>query len=608
MSYAAEPYAQFVDDLLTSLTGGIVRQQFRFLPEEAPFRLIGPGALVPTTVRVFGQADGAFRRFTPGTDYRPDTDLGVVWLANPQGAPAAGAVWPDEGTVFYANFESLTEGGPVSPLTDRNPGSIIRLLAESFAREYAVLSRQLEAVYESAFLDTASGRDLEQLCRLVGISRRQTTYASGVVIFGRSTPSPADIFIPAGTRLSTVEPPAVAFQTTEDQNLRRGNLSVEAPVQADTSGAIGVVAADTIQAIHRPILGVESVSNPLPTRFAGDDETDAALRSRARRGLEGAGRATTGAVLAALTTIPGLREKDVRISEDPLAHPGVVKLNVALPAMADDEKQRTVERVVSLIEEVRPVGVRILHNIDAPRPTGSAAPGSGIVPDEGDAPATIGVSSPKDLFLPVDVKAQVAPAMLSLTPQERADLESAARKVIEAFLAEAGIGEILVYNRLVSQLVALEGVLDVVLELWPQNDVSHKRKNLVPDNPGVRPVSGHIEVSVGGVLVMLDLTVSITLKGAGLLGDPVTARATAKAQVEEEIRDGLAHFEGAAVTRDALKGLLKASENYNVLDIHYQAEYSDAGVRIHQRDVQLALGGLERLWVRRVTLDDGESQ
>ena len=132
------------------------------------------------------------------------------------------------------------------------------------------------------------------------------------------------------------------------------------------------VAPNTIRAIHRPILGVEAVTNPLATRFAGENETDEALRARARRALEGAGKATIGSVLAALTTIEGVREKDVRISEDPLAHPGIVQLNVALPEMSAEEQQKTVEHVVDLIEETRPVGIRVLHNIAAPRPSGAA--------------------------------------------------------------------------------------------------------------------------------------------------------------------------------------------------------------------------------------------
>jgi len=607
MSYAAEPYAQFVDDLLTSLTGGVIRQQFRFLEEEEPYRLSGPGTIVPTTVRLFGQAGGAYRRFVPGTDYKLESDLSISWLADAQGDPAAGAAWPDDGTTFYANFEVQALPGAAPPLTDRNPGSIVRLLAESFAREYAVLSRQLEAVYRAGFLDTATGRDLEQLCTLVGVTRRQMTFAGGTVIFGRSSPAPADIFIPSGTRLSTTEPPAVMFETTEDQTLHRGNLSVEVAVQAMVSGSSGVVAADTIRAIHRPILGVENVSNPLATRFAGENETDEALRSRARRALEGAGKATTGAVMAALTTIPGLREKDVRVSEDAIAHPGVVNLNVALPGMSAEEQQRTIERVVALIEDTRPVGVRILHNIAAPRPSGAAAPGGGAVPDEGPDPAVIGVTSnPDELFLPVDVQVEVAPATLSLTPQEKSDLESRTRAAVKAYLDDAGIGEILVYNRLVAKLMGLDGVIDVVVEMWPQNAPgSAKRKNLVPDNPGVRPVAGVITVNVGGSLVMLDVTVAIALKGAGLLGDPTTARAAAQAEMEQQFKDKLPTFGSASLSVSALKGLLTDSESYNVLDLHYKAEYTDAGVRIHQQDVPLTRTGLERVWVRKVSLSDG---
>ena len=198
MSYAAEPYAQFVDDLLTSLTGGIVRQQFQFLDEA---EAVSPERSGRDYSRHRAGVRTGWRGVPPlpeGRDYKLETDLTITWLADDQGAPAAGAVWPDEGTAFYANFEVQVEAGAAPPLTDRNPGSIVRLLAESFAREYAVLSRQLEAVYQAAFLDTAKGRDLEQLCALVGVARRQTTFAGGAAVFSRSSPAPADILSPRG--------------------------------------------------------------------------------------------------------------------------------------------------------------------------------------------------------------------------------------------------------------------------------------------------------------------------------------------------------------------------------------------------------------------------
>ena len=48
MTFVAEPFGLFVNDLLMGLTGGVVREGFRFLPEEAPFRLDPPAPLFAT--------------------------------------------------------------------------------------------------------------------------------------------------------------------------------------------------------------------------------------------------------------------------------------------------------------------------------------------------------------------------------------------------------------------------------------------------------------------------------------------------------------------------------------------------------------------------------
>ncbi|MEJ8849527.1 baseplate J/gp47 family protein [Variovorax rhizosphaerae] len=603
MTYAAEPYAQFVDDLLSSLTGGTVREQFRFLPENAPYKLAATGGVLPRSVRVFGLSDAAYFRFRNPTDYTVGADQSIVWKAASDGTPAKDAVWPDEASAFFASYETADA---VRLLTDRNTGSVTRLLAESFAREFAVLSRQLEAVYQAGFIETAGGRDLDQLALLVGIVRRRRLAAGGTVIFGRSTPAPADVTINAGTRLSTVEPPAATFETTEDRTLQRGNLTVEVPVQALEPGAGGVVAAGTIRAMNRPIFGIESVDNPQPTRFAGSDESDDALRARVRRAHEGAGKATTGALLSALTTLPGLRDKDIRIAEDYLAHPGVVRLTVALPEMSSEaERVAAIEKAVELIEATRPVGVRIEHNIDAPLPAGVATPGPGVVAEDGEEPVTVGIASAADgLFMPVDATVELTPATLALSPEARADLERKAREATDAFIDEAGIGEALVYNKLVASLMALTGVLDVAVEIFPQNAPGGpRRRNVVPDNPQVRPVTGVIDVRIGGALIMLDITVDFTLQGAGTLGDPATAREVARSEAATRLKDGFAALaSGAKLTVPLLMSMVPDTATYKLTDLHYHAEYVDAGVRIHQQDVELPLSGLERLWIRRVAL------
>lgn len=603
MTYAAEPYAQFVDDLLTALTGGIIREQFRFLPEEEPFQLAAPAAVIPNTLRVYGLAGGIYTRFRRDTDYLYEPDSTIVWQEAADGGSAINPMRPDAGSTFFVNYEYV---GANPQITDRNPGSVTRLLAESFAREYAVLSRQMEAIYQAGFIDTAGGRDLEQLAALIGVSRRQRLSANGSVVFSRLSPAPADVSISAGTRISSAEPPAAVFETTEDRTLRRGTLSVEAPIQAMVPGTAGIAPAGAVRVMNRPILGIDEVANPQPTRFSGADETDDQLRARVRRSLEGAGKATTGALLGALTTLPGLREKDIRIAEDYLAHPGVVTLNVALPEIGMRD------RAVELIEEVRPVGIRIQHNIDAPRPPGPATPGEGAVaadPDVGD-PINLGaVANATDLFLPVNVDVKLSPTTLSLSPDERSQLVRRAEDTISAFLTEAGIGEALVYNRLVGRLMQLDGVLDVALAMYPSTgNPADGRKNLLPANPNAKPTKGNVDVQIGGALVVLDVAIEVTLVGAALaVADQNKAKSDALVDALDKLKGLVATLESGTLNVELLKSTLadQTEPTYTVGDLHYVVEYVDAGVRVHQQDVVLPLTGMERLWIRKVALLGG---
>ncbi|MBI3349266.1 MAG: baseplate J/gp47 family protein, partial [Burkholderiales bacterium] len=294
-----------------------------------PFRLTAGADAVAATVRLHGLAGGAYQRFQPGTDLTIGDDGSLVWKASASqpGQPAAGATWPDEGSHFDVSYEKRSAAAP--RLTDRNPGSITRTLAESFAREYAVLSRQLESVYRAAFLETAEGRDLDQLAALVGVTRRTRLAAAGELVFSRITPANGDIFIPAGTRVSTADSPAVTVETTEDAVLRSGSSSQGVTVRSLAEGAAGVAKAGTLTVIHRPILGIQAATNGQDLAFSGDVEDDAALRSRTARALETGGAATVDALIGALTAVDGIREQDVLVAEDHVASPGVLKITIA---------------------------------------------------------------------------------------------------------------------------------------------------------------------------------------------------------------------------------------------------------------------------------------
>lgn len=612
MSYVQEPYAQFVDDLLTALTGGVTREQFVFTPERGPFRLVPPGPILPGSVRVFGQRDAGFAAFQADRDFALTPTNDIQWRARDDGTPAAGAQWPDPGTVFFVNYDARSDAGAVPLLTDRNPGSVTRLLAESFAREYAVLSRQMEGVYRAGFVDTATGRDLDQIVALVGIDRLTRTSAVGSIVLTRSSPAPADITVNAGTRVSSTEPPQVVFETTEARILRRGTLSVEAPIRALTSGSAGVVPPRTITVIHRPIFGIEQIWNPQGTRLTGEDESDEALRARARRSLEYTGRATTGAVLGALASIPQVREKDIRIAEDPLARPGIVTLNIAVPLEPAD-----CVRAIDLIEQTRPVGVRVVHNLDCDSPPGGVVTpavnpdddtsiGAGItVEDSGEATAAGGA-----LFFPVAVKAVVVPMSALLSAGQRNTLKLTAIESIQKTVADAGIGETIVYNRLVEKLMAIAGVLDVTLDLYPNlpGAVAPSHRNLIPPRT-LRPTvleseGGLVRVDIGAQLIALDIRVGVTLKGAGLKGDPSANREDARTQIAGQLRDRLRDVTQLSVGE--LRKLLVDSEFYQVDQLEFTKEYVDAGVRQNQifraDSPGVPVSVLERVWARTVRL------
>ena len=599
MTYAAEPYAQFVDDLLMSLTGGVARERFTFLPEAAPYRLSPAGTLVPSTLIVFGLVDNEYARFQAGRDFVLSPDFTIDWAAQPDGTKAPDAVWPDEASTFFANYDTVGIASAVPLLSDRNPGSVTRLLAESFAREFAVLSRQLESVYEAGFISTATGRDLDQVVDLVGVTRRTRSFAAGSVIFASNSPATGDVAINAGTRLSTSQPPLVVFETSEDRTLRRGDLTVDVPIRAIVSGPDGIVPARAITVIHRPILGIDSVSNAQGTTLAGEDESDEALRARASRALEGAGQATRGAILASLGALPNMKEKFVRIEEDHLVRPGVVIVNVAAEMTSADAS-----RAVQLLEGTRAAGVRVLHNIDAPPALVASTPPN-VVEDPLSGPPTAVVV--EGLYQLIRVRALILPTSPSISGADRAALQAKARDAIKKLLADAGIGETIVYNRLVSTVMALDGVLDVVIELYakpaPGATIGARRQNYSPPKT-LRPklADEDLTVEIASEIVAFDVTVTIVLTDfAKATGNVEDTLADARSEVAGLLQDRIGAVSGT-ITPAALKAQLPPTISYSVTTLSYTVQYLEAGLQVNQTDPDITLGELERPWVRNLKL------
>ncbi|HEX9645718.1 MAG TPA: baseplate J/gp47 family protein [Acidimicrobiia bacterium] len=596
MSYAAEPYAVFVDDLVSNLTGGVTRIRFRFVEEEQPFQLSEPEVIRTDSVRVHGIVDGAFHRFSPETDYALADDGTVVWREDPAtpGVAAATATWPDSGSDFWVSYDPTPGHGVPPVLTDRNPGSITRTLAESFAIEFAVIAHQLDAVYKAAHLETAKGKDLDHLVALLGVTRRGQTHARGEVTFRRSTPAPADVTVPAGTLVSTAEPPLVTVETTEAVTLRRATLSAAAPVRARAEGAAGVAPAQSLRVIHRPILGVEEATNPAAMSFGGGAESDVELRARAERALASGGRATVEAIRSALASLEGIREQDVLVSEDHLAFPGVVKVKVAA-----ELTQEVAHAASLLLEETRPAGIRVVHNL--PAPTVPVPAVGGETGGGGDGPAP-GGPVVDDLWFPIRMAVTVTPSSSELTETQRqrlgVDLDTAVRGLIEAI----GISEPVIYNRIVAGIMAVEGVYDTVVDVGPGSEESTLGRTNLAAPAGTRPRldAGALTVTLRGALVALDITAQVELFDLAATEDPasvlaviaddVAARLTAELQVAPDV-----------VTPEVLLGKLPDTADYSVEALSYKAELLEEGLRVQRTNVTIDLAADQQPWVRSVS-------
>ena len=593
MSFAAEPYGVFVDDLLTALTGGIVREEFVFLPDNSPFRLGFAEDVVVATVRLHGLVEGVYHRFMPGSDLTVKPDGTFAFSAGDPGVPAAGAVWPDLGSRFSVSYERIPGSGPAPRLTDRNPGSVTRTLAEAFAREYSVLSRQLESVYRAGFLATAEGRDLDQVVALVGVDRRSQLVAAGEVVFARSTPAPADISIPAGTRLSTREVPAVTVETSEARTLRAGSLSVGAPVRSLTAGVAGIADAATLTVIHRPILGIESASNSQALAFGGGSEDDASLRRRAARALETGGRATVDAIVGALTAVEGIREQDVLVAEDHVASPGMIKVTIAAELDADHARE-ALERITTH----RPAGVRVIHNLLVPAaPAVVTPPGSGMDPSA--TPPGPGVVI--DVWYPIGITAAATPSAASLTAAQKDSLRQRIEAALAGAVAELGIGAPVVYNRLVGAAMAVDGLLDISFDLYPLITGGAKtgRRNLI--TPGtVRPRLDELVVDLRGALVAIDLTVEVQHLGLAASGDTATELEKTRIEINTRLATFLAGSPNP-ISVASLTGALTATDRYQVGRLGYAAEFIDDGLKLIERDVELSTTD-DQPWIRALTV------
>ena len=195
--------------------------------------------------------------------------------------------------LFGANVNLNTE----SPL-----GIFIRVIAWSIATVWSVA----EDVYNSAFVDTAEGQNLDKVGLYIAITRRGAVAATGEVEFAGSDGTD----IPAGFQLATTG--GVEFTTDALVTVVSGAATVD--VTAVDAGIEGNVPPGTITQIVSPTPGVTSVTNAAPMTGGRGEETDPEFRARYALSVAKGGASTLESIRAGLFSVDTVRA--VRIYEN----------------------------------------------------------------------------------------------------------------------------------------------------------------------------------------------------------------------------------------------------------------------------------------------------
>ncbi len=342
MSFRRRNYPEVLDNLLTTLVGGVAAETHAFPPNDngsLSHALEQPP--VSQIVSVYGIQNGEQRLFRDGNDYRLEADKQTVsWLSD--------SSTPDQGTLIYINY--LRDD--VTPtLTDLQVGSITRTVTESIALELARLYAQLEAVYKAGYIDTATGSSLDKVVSLLDVHRFKGTRPSAKIRFTRVPGTGGTISIQAGARILD-EQVRFEYETTETVTMNENQNTVMVTAR-DLEPGNEPVDANILNILSVPIAGILSVTNPAPASRPAADETDKELRTRAKNFLHGSERATLGAMQQVLVE----NQIDGDINE---SIPGQITV---VPHGADLTPEQ-LKKLETELNATRPAGIRLI--LDTP--------------------------------------------------------------------------------------------------------------------------------------------------------------------------------------------------------------------------------------------------
>lgn len=217
--------------------------------------------------------------------------------------------------------------GVSTKITDFRIGSRARTLIEATAKE---IEEYYDRVYRSVRKLIA-----ENIYTVMGFSKLPAIYATGQVVFSRSTIADDNYLIPAGTLVKTRATATLApinFRTTTDAIIAVGTKLATVSVISTTPGIDGNIEAGSIADFVSKPAGVDSVKNTSSFSTGKEEETLDEQKNRFQKFVSSLSRGTLPAVEYGATTTQILdaegniieRVVDARAFEDLINRKGEV--------------------------------------------------------------------------------------------------------------------------------------------------------------------------------------------------------------------------------------------------------------------------------------------
>ncbi len=308
-------------------------------------------------------------------------------------------------------------------VTDFNEGSIIHTILDTVAR-----------IAERAYVAIRQGFN-EQLALLpyspFGMEKKSGNYASGTVVFSRSSALTSSTIIPKGTRVSNG---TLYFVTTEAGTIAADATESDAiAVIAEEAGSDYNLAAGSINAIESVVSAdIASVTNASAFTGGTDEETDAEFESRFKNYINGLSGTNTYAIKNAALGVNAVRSVSVQNHKPP--YKNIYNMSIYVDDGSGGASSDTLEAVKLAVE------------------------GDGTEENQGHLAPGVNIRVLAPTAVPVNIELKVSVYSTDIE-EARTEIET----VVTSYINGLTINEVCRLSEIITKVMALNYVKDVAI-------------------------------------------------------------------------------------------------------------------------------------------------